>query len=133
MFDKSIYRKNRANVLKAQRNDDLQTLIRDVQEEGARCMNNRDEGDCLFLAIADQLAHYGFIADEETLEQYVAKMKNDGEYGDVRIFGAICDLYNIKIKIGKPVNIVFEDGKEGKPVIELAYVGHIHYISIRKD
>ncbi|KAA6386257.1 MAG: hypothetical protein EZS28_018215 [Streblomastix strix] len=111
-FDKIFIGKSRANVLKAQRNDDLQTLIREVQEEGIR---------------------YGFIADEETLEQYVAKMKNNGESGDGRIFGVICDLYNIKIRIRMPGNIEVEDGKEGKPVIELSYEGHIHYVYIRKD
>ncbi|KAA6375280.1 MAG: hypothetical protein EZS28_029193 [Streblomastix strix] len=140
-FDKNIYRKNRANVPKAQRNDDLKTLIRKVQEEGARhqlrhrhlsAITIRQDA-CNYMLQHRQLYEDSFIADEETLEQYVAKMKNDGEYDDQRIFGAICDLYNIKIRIRMPGNIEFEDGKEGKPVIELGYVGHIHYVSIRRD
>ncbi|KAA6385988.1 MAG: hypothetical protein EZS28_018486 [Streblomastix strix] len=39
----------------------------------------------------------GFFTDGESPVQYAHQMSNDGEYGDGRIFWAICAFYHIRI------------------------------------
>ncbi|KAA6370417.1 MAG: hypothetical protein EZS28_034057 [Streblomastix strix] len=119
-------------------------------------MNNRGNGNCLFLAIADQLRsrhlnarqirlsaceymlehrelyEEGFT-EEEDIEQYISSMRNDGYYGDGRLFAAICAKFGVRIRIRMIGEVVFDEGDASAPIVELGYIGHINYVSIRRE
>ncbi|KAA6374110.1 MAG: hypothetical protein EZS28_030363 [Streblomastix strix] len=153
---RKIYYKNNPNIPKSELLDDLATLQSELQIEGAYVMNNRGNGNCLFLAIADQLRSrhlnarqirlqvYEYMlehgelyeegfTEEEDIEQYINSMRNDGYYGDGRLFAAICAKFGVRIRIRMIGEVVFDEGDASAPIVELGYIGHIHYVSIRRE
>jgi hypothetical protein len=60
-------------------------------------------------------------------------MRKEGYYGDGRIYSAISAIFNVRIRVIMPGGIQFEEGDATAPVIEIGYVGHIHYISIHRE
>ncbi|KAA6362613.1 MAG: hypothetical protein EZS28_041860, partial [Streblomastix strix] len=126
----------------------------EIENIGGFVRNNRDQGNCLFYAIADQLQHLGvnaanirrdvceyllshqnlyidFFDEEQSIQDYAAEMSNDGVYGDGRIFGPICDLFHIRLRIRMIGNVIMEHGRETDPIVDLGYIGRIHYVSVR--
>lgn len=57
-------------------------------------------------------------------------MSNDGIYRDGMIFGPICDLFHIRLRIRMIGNVIKEQGRETNPVVDLGYIGRIHYVSV---
>ncbi|KAA6359619.1 MAG: hypothetical protein EZS28_044854, partial [Streblomastix strix] len=139
--------------------DDYWTLTSELERDRARLVNNHGEGDCLFLAVSDQLRllnrprisamqirhdgcdyiiqnrqtyQAGFDSEIESLEKYIQKMRYQGYYGDGRLFPAICALYRVRVRVLMPGGIVFEDRDPTYPMIELGYIGHIQYVSIQR-
>ncbi|KAA6362897.1 MAG: hypothetical protein EZS28_041576 [Streblomastix strix] len=89
----------------------------------------RDE--CDYIIQNRQTYQAGFDSEIESLEKYIQKMRQQGYYGDGRLFPAICALYRVRVRVLMPGGIVFKDGDPTYPVIELVYIGHIHYVSIQ--
>ncbi|KAA6382930.1 MAG: hypothetical protein EZS28_021543 [Streblomastix strix] len=151
--------KNCFVITKSDLQDDYWTLTSQLERDGAGLVNNRGECDCLFLAVSDQLRllnrppisalqirHYmcdyiiqnrqtyqaGFDSEIESLEQYIQKMRQYGYSGDGRLFPAICALYRVRVRVLMSGGKLFEDANPIYPVIELGYIGHIHYVSIQR-
>ncbi|KAA6398867.1 MAG: hypothetical protein EZS28_005609 [Streblomastix strix] len=136
--------------------DEIEIMRQEVQLIGGTIRNNRGMGNCLFFAIADQLHRLGVTAatvrrdacqylldhmqenielfdETESIENYGKRMQQNGEYGDGRIFRAICNLYHVRIRIRMINNVTFEQGDDHDPIIEIGYVSRMHYVSIRFD
>ncbi|KAA6370485.1 MAG: hypothetical protein EZS28_033988 [Streblomastix strix] len=136
--------------------DEIEIMRQEVQLIGGTVRNNRGMGNCLFYAIADQLHRLGVTAatvrrdtcqylldhmqenielfdETESIENYGKRMQQNGEYGDRRLFRAICNLYHVRIRIRMVNNVTFEQGDDHDPIIEIGYVSRIHYVSIRFD
>ncbi|KAA6404448.1 MAG: hypothetical protein EZS28_000034 [Streblomastix strix] len=72
-----------------------------------------------------------YFDDTESLQQYATKMRVNGEYGEGSLFGAITDMFDVQLEILMPYETVFVEGQHHPRTLRLAYIGHIHYMTVR--
>lgn len=69
--------------------------------------------------------------EEETIEEYTARMRRDGEWGDGWLFGAISNLFNSQIDIYIVEKLVFSEGD--KPHLFPSNLLEILIISVKES
>ncbi|KAA6399744.1 MAG: hypothetical protein EZS28_004733 [Streblomastix strix] len=152
-FNKRPYKKNNREKAKSNISTDLILLTEHLEKDGFTIRNNRGAGNCLFHALNDQLggifhdvhilrtmvvqnllAHSEqfreFFDEDESLEDYMERMRTDGEWGDGRLFGSIEQLFNTRIEIYIPGEPLFSEGDQYQRTVRLGFIGNCHYVSI---
>ncbi|KAA6391138.1 MAG: hypothetical protein EZS28_013336 [Streblomastix strix] len=153
-FNKRLYKKNNRQKAKSNISTDLVLLTEQLEKDGFTIRNNYGAGNCLFHVLNDQLggifhdvhilrtivvqnllAHSEqfreFFDEDESLEDYMERMRTDGEWGDGRLFGSIAQLFNTRIEIYIPDEPLFSEGDQYQRIVRLGFIGNCHYVSIR--
>ncbi|KAA6369494.1 MAG: hypothetical protein EZS28_034979, partial [Streblomastix strix] len=148
------YRRNASERRKSKVEADIVQVQQELELDGMQLINNRGEGNCLFHAINDQLGrpynnvhqlrldiinellthqdiYQAYFDDQESLQNYARRMSRDGEYGDGALFGAITNLFQVQLEIHMPGGVILREAENFHRILRVAYVGNIHYMSIR--
>lgn len=117
----------------------------------------KGDGNCMFRSIADQLCgneefhgkyrqeilnyisdrqdHFSlFIEDDETFDQYVQRMRTDGEWGDQPELYAAAQCLNMNIyvhQVDAPRLIILSESHSINREAHLSFHGGCHYNSVR--
>lgn len=136
---------------------DLQAFSESLYPDGLTIRDVADDGNCFFRAVSDQL--YGseerhtelrhraceylirhkhryqyFVNDEQSFDEYVADMRNDGVWADNLELQAISMDCGVNIRVhqsGKPSYDIRNHPAPDAPVIHLSYHFGEHYASVR--
>lgn len=136
---------------------DLQAFSESLYPEGLTIRDVADDGNCFFRAVSDQL--YGseerhielrhraceylirhkhryqyFVNDEQSFDEYVADMRNDGVWADNLELQAISMDCGVNIRVhqsGNPSYDIRNHPAPDAPVIHLSYHFGEHYASVR--
>jgi len=136
---------------------DETSFSRSLLEAGFFVRRMDSDGNCMFRSIADQLVgdnqkhdqyrqeiinyieshkdHFSFfIEDSENFEEYVQRMRQDGEWGDQPELCAAAQCLNVNIfvhQVDSPTYVIRSESATGARDIHLSYHGGCHYNSVR--
>ena len=71
-----------------------------------------------------------FIEDDEPFDQYIDRLRTDGEWGSGMEIMAACRLFNVRVLItqhDRPSYVMGEDGEESARLLEFSYHDGDHY------